>query len=52
MTLKVILLIIDINHLTITLKFIFTVFFPQKPVKGFLFAKLYFEVKEYELAKK
>uniref|UniRef100_A0A673I7T5 Uncharacterized protein n=1 Tax=Sinocyclocheilus rhinocerous TaxID=307959 RepID=A0A673I7T5_9TELE len=24
----------------------------QKPVKGFLFAKLYFEAKEYELAKR
>uniref|UniRef100_A0A8C4DAI0 E3 SUMO-protein ligase RanBP2 n=1 Tax=Dicentrarchus labrax TaxID=13489 RepID=A0A8C4DAI0_DICLA len=32
--------------------FIFIVFFPQKPVKGFLFAKLYFEAKEYELAKR
>lgn len=26
--------------------------FLQKPVKGFLFAKLYFEAKEYELAKR
>uniref|UniRef100_A0A8C8DDP7 E3 SUMO-protein ligase RanBP2 n=1 Tax=Oncorhynchus tshawytscha TaxID=74940 RepID=A0A8C8DDP7_ONCTS len=26
--------------------------FPQKPIKGFLFAKLYFEAKEYELAKR
>uniref|UniRef100_A0A8C7XAZ2 E3 SUMO-protein ligase RanBP2 n=1 Tax=Oryzias sinensis TaxID=183150 RepID=A0A8C7XAZ2_9TELE len=26
--------------------------FPQKPVKGFLFAKLYLEAKEYELAKR
>lgn len=24
----------------------------QKPLKGFLFAKLYFEAKEYELAKR
>uniref|UniRef100_A0A8D0ATT2 E3 SUMO-protein ligase RanBP2 n=1 Tax=Sander lucioperca TaxID=283035 RepID=A0A8D0ATT2_SANLU len=31
---------------------LFNVFFPQKPVKGFLFAKLYFEAKEYELAKR
>uniref|UniRef100_A0A665UJQ9 E3 SUMO-protein ligase RanBP2 n=1 Tax=Echeneis naucrates TaxID=173247 RepID=A0A665UJQ9_ECHNA len=31
---------------------IFNVFFQQKPVKGFLFAKLYFEAKEYELAKR
>uniref|UniRef100_A0AAX7SCS1 E3 SUMO-protein ligase RanBP2 n=1 Tax=Astatotilapia calliptera TaxID=8154 RepID=A0AAX7SCS1_ASTCA len=27
-------------------------FSPQKPVKGFLFAKLYFEAKEYDLAKR
>lgn len=26
--------------------------FFQKPFKGFLFAKLYFEAKEYELAKR
>lgn len=26
--------------------------FSQKPVKGFLFAKLYFDIKEYELAKR
>uniref|UniRef100_A0A3Q3MV23 E3 SUMO-protein ligase RanBP2 n=1 Tax=Mastacembelus armatus TaxID=205130 RepID=A0A3Q3MV23_9TELE len=32
--------------------FICNIFFPQKPVKGFLFAKLYFEAKEYELAKR
>lgn len=31
---------------------ILDVFILQKPVKGFLFAKLYFEAKEYELAKR
>lgn len=28
------------------------VFLLQKSMKGFLFAKLYFEIKEYELAKR
>lgn len=39
-------------HTVVLFNYIFCILCAQKSVKGFLFAKLYFEAKEYDLAKR